>query len=264
MGRCLIIVAFAFLFVSGCHRAPKPLVGDWASNDPNENMVLEMRPDGTFSMLVGNQVGAGMVTGTYDLTANDFTLHMTGGQGGGNVTMSYKWVGPEEIDLSSKLDAGKSYRLKRFSTRPTAFTPGAGGSSATNPANEELVQATTCLSNVKQSCIASLLYAQDYDQRLPDATVWPDLTMAYSRTKAIYSCPTLQKAGKEGGYAMNSALIDQRMNSLPNPQSVPMIFEVAENAALSADPNSEMLNASRHGGKVSVGYADGHAGSLTK
>ena len=63
---------------------------------------------------------------------------------------------------------------------------------------------------------------------------------------------------------MNSTLVDRRMNSLPNPQTVPMIFEVAENAALSADPISDMLKTSRHDGKISIGYADGHAGATSK
>ena len=58
---------------------------------------------------------------------------------------------------------------------------------------------TTCASNLKNLGTAVLLYAQDYDEHLPlaaysrsdaDFATWHDLTEPYTRSKAIWHCPS--------------------------------------------------------------------------
>jgi len=64
-------------------------------------------------------------------------------------------------------------------------------------AREKAVQ-TTCLSNVKQLCLGTLMYAEDYDGRLPavfwkepDGTRhnWVDVVEPYLKNNQIVKCP---------------------------------------------------------------------------
>ncbi len=60
-----------------------------------------------------------------------------------------------------------------------------------------------CQSNLKQLGIAVMQYTQDYDERMPPARKWQDVTPPYVQNRAIYRCPSLSKGN---GYAFNSKL----------------------------------------------------------
>lgn len=53
----------------------------------------------------------------------------------------------------------------------------------------EKARQTSCLSNVKQICLAHLMYSSDYDERLTGRVmVWPRL-YPYTKNLEIFSCP---------------------------------------------------------------------------
>ncbi len=62
----------------------------------------------------------------------------------------------------------------------------------------EKARQTTCLSNVKQLCLGMLMYAQDYDERLPFYPygddpwlyTWPITIQAYVKNEQVLNCPS--------------------------------------------------------------------------
>ncbi|HEY3398498.1 MAG TPA: prepilin-type N-terminal cleavage/methylation domain-containing protein [Armatimonadota bacterium] len=74
----------------------------------------------------------------------------------------------------------------------------------------EKAKATSCLSNVKQLQLATMMYCQDYDGAYPPApyvdvngktVAWFDDLQPYTENKQILACPTL--SGPPVGYGMN-------------------------------------------------------------
>src|SRR5947209_7161741 len=49
---------------------------------------------------------------------------------------------------------------------------------------------TTCQSNLKQLALATLMYAQDYDDRLPVRRNWSDGIYPYLKNRSVYVCPS--------------------------------------------------------------------------
>jgi len=61
-----------------------------------------------------------------------------------------------------------------------------------------------CLSNMKQIALATLMYAQDWDEVLPLAESWSDGLTPYTKNREIFVCPA--RRGAKCGYAYNEAL----------------------------------------------------------
>jgi prepilin-type processing-associated H-X9-DG protein len=51
-------------------------------------------------------------------------------------------------------------------------------------------QQASCLSNLKQLGLATVMYAADYNDIFPDASTWRDATLPYTKAPTIYECPT--------------------------------------------------------------------------
>src|SRR5688572_32710390 len=65
----------------------------------------------------------------------------------------------------------------------------------------EAARASSCKSNLKQLSLAMLMYAQDYDDRLPPAQEWLTAAQPYYKRPTVGNCPT---APGPGGYAFNT------------------------------------------------------------
>ncbi|MBC8065234.1 MAG: hypothetical protein H7Y17_10415 [Chlorobia bacterium] len=121
------------------------------------------------------------------------------------------------------------------------------------------------LSNVKQSSLAAIMYASDYDEKMPPAEKWIDLTEVYARNPAIYHSPASEGPPNERyGYAFRAELSRKDTKKILDPQRWAMIFDstkTGRNAVGGLDtlPSPPRFSGASSSGKNTVGFLDGHA-----
>lgn len=117
-------------------------------------------------------------------------------------------------------------------------------------------QSVQCMNNVRQLCLATVIYANDHDGRLPDASQWCDLLQKTLSSPRALLCPL----GNESGrcyYAFNAQMSGAELNRIGSPAFTVLFVEAEPGWNQSGGP--ELLSAtSRHGNQVVVGFADGH------
>jgi hypothetical protein len=122
----------------------------------------------------------------------------------------------------------------------------------------ERARQAICLSNVKQLSLAMQMYAQDYDDRLPQRANWMDSLELYVKNEAVLHCPSVrQDSPTSYGYAFNSALGGKKRSKLPGLATTPALYDSSNLARNASDPVTSLPNPPRHLGNV-IGYADGH------
>lgn len=99
-----------------------------------------------------------------------------------------------------------------------------------------------CTSNLKQLGLAFLIYADDYDDKLPPAGSWPQVALPYTRNEQIFVCPATRKR-----YIFNEALAGKDIEEIENWAEVPMCWD-----ALTDDGKPP------HHGGFNVAFLDGH------
>lgn len=106
---------------------------------------------------------------------------------------------------------------------------------------------TTCLSNVKQISLATVMYMADNDDRFPkDASRFKATVMPYLKNSVIFHCP--EDAPGAVSYFFDPRLAGKRLADVAAPAQTAMVIEGAKNHAIF-----------RHAGSAGVGYVDGHA-----
>ena len=208
MRRNILSIIVPILLCLACAGKPAhSLVGAWGTQeDARVGTVLVFAADGNFEMMAVNEFAAGLVKGHYQATADHIQLDMTSGTGLSSVTYTYEWQTPDEMTIKSTLDPNGVYKLKRL---PAGSVPSLNSDWGVGPSkqvNTESAMATTCLSNLRQTGTAALLYSQDYDGTLPEAETWTTTLIPYTKVVGIYNCPKVSKDGQRGGYSMNSAI----------------------------------------------------------
>ncbi len=148
---------------------------------------------------------------------------------------------------------------------------------------------TSCLSNVKQLCLATLMYASDYDSRLPATLVrepdgtniwWIDVLDPYIKNKAVVKCPNWPEY--TFSYAFNSQFgyflpggagsrthIWCPLGRITEPASTLLLGECESTTDYPGPlhPNAGFFYpgpdhpkcCERHNGGVNIGFCDGHA-----
>ena len=120
-----------------------------------------------------------------------------------------------------------------------------------------------CINNQKQLVTASLMYAQDNNNELPDPGTWHgDLCM----DEGVQCCPAQRKG--EYCYGYNANLTDPKTEYGKMPLAK---IESPETTVLTADCHPELNYAFstqadiifRHNGKAVVSYVDGHVGLIS-
>jgi prepilin-type processing-associated H-X9-DG protein len=104
----------------------------------------------------------------------------------------------------------------------------------------ESALATSCVSNCKQLAMGMLMYAQDYDEKLPPmktSAKFQKAVMPYIKNAKIFLCPATQKP-----YALNATLNHKSMAKIKTLATTAAIFD--------AKPHAD--------GMYSVAYVDGH------
>ena len=162
----------------------------------------------------------------------------------------------------------------------------------------EKARQTSCLSNVKQIALAAMMYAQDYDDRLPPnyytagSMLWIGLFYPYNKSIQIYLCPSASTpdpsgwgtaktswdwGGWWGSYAFNGNYYGQPMalaqdvantyllgdacwiDSWPVPASEPYPPGSGWTDQTGANTGMGRITIDRHNGGVNVAFMDGHS-----
>ena len=127
---------------------------------------------------------------------------------------------------------------------------------------------SACLSNMKQSMLAAMIYAEENESHLPPATTWMDNLAKFipAGREGVLGCPFVPDFSLDSastfGYAMNRFVDGARLTNFSNPGEIPVLFEtgILERNANDFMTSHGMHN--RHEGQTTVGFADGHVKSL--
>ncbi len=121
-----------------------------------------------------------------------------------------------------------------------------------------------CLSNIKQICLAELIYSGDYDDRFSQAEGWGDRIKEYARTDSIMH-DTEGVEANQYGYAFRERAGSAKQSGFQHPESTVLIFD---STLLYKNAHSELWSVPQPGrhrsadGSVAVdnlAFADGHA-----
>jgi len=116
----------------------------------------------------------------------------------------------------------------------------------------EKARQSTCASNLHRLSNAAMMYAQDYDEKLPLAGSWSDVFASYEKDKQVYTCPASKSMG---GYSLYGKLEGASMAKIADPSGTPMLFDT--NAGWNSSATIEQA-VERHNGGYNCGFADGH------
>ena len=119
---------------------------------------------------------------------------------------------------------------------------------------------SSCLSNVKQLTLGSIMYGADYNDTVMLREGWSDLLVPYVKSNRLYKCTILLKAPQEvQGYAFNSNLAGISYASIKSPDAKPILYDSLNLAWNASDPFSSVPDPGRHKTVNMVGFVDGHA-----
>lgn len=124
---------------------------------------------------------------------------------------------------------------------------------------------TACLSHMKQLALAVIMYSTDFDDRLPPAPTWADLTKPYTKNGEIYECPGLEdRKPNQFGHAFRRAVALKLEKDIASPPDEPMLFDSTDLSWNANGDFSLVPPAGRHPfGTNCFGFVDGHCKWMT-
>ncbi len=159
----------------------------------------------------------------------------------------------------------------------------------------EKARQSSCLSNVKQGSLGILMYAQDYDERLPsmyrympppvgtDNLYWvQDVIAPYVKNAQVFVCPSKSWAyggarpptlpnPMVGSYTMPTFISDYALGSIVRPSSVIMWFDCTNpdfwgmvKTDIPQPGGNDLRIAKVHNEGFNMAYCDGHCKWLTQ
>ncbi|MEQ1936606.1 MAG: H-X9-DG-CTERM domain-containing protein [Fimbriimonadaceae bacterium] len=113
-----------------------------------------------------------------------------------------------------------------------------------------------CLSNMKQTSTAALMYMSDHDGRMPLAN-WMEGLSLQLKDRDVMGCPQNVHEKKAYGFALKSGLEGINETHLQAGETMVMFFEASSSRDNVIANLSERV--SWHQGASNVGFFDGHA-----
>ncbi len=114
----------------------------------------------------------------------------------------------------------------------------------------------SCINHLKQISNATLMYADDYDDKLPPAVKWSELLYPYTKSKRVFRCPEAP-VPKLNSYALNSKVAGLKLTYIKSPDEVVIWFDSNPGSNLAGGP--ELLPPlPRHTNGDNICFADGH------
>ncbi len=127
----------------------------------------------------------------------------------------------------------------------------------------EKARQSSCMSNEKQLVTATLMWAQDHDEMLPDAaTYWGALNI----DRGVLKCPT--KSRLANGYLFNQNIAGIALGKLVPPETTLVLGDGAHTTS-TAQPLDNVayttaeFDTARHSNKMLAVYMDGHVEMTT-
>ena len=116
----------------------------------------------------------------------------------------------------------------------------------------------SCLSNLKQISLATMQYNRNYDELHPLANQWSAVLLPYSKSDAVFHCPSTLRFG----YAMNTHLNGLNMARVTDPVTTPLFFDSAIHKRFQHDKGTSWPKDARHPLGNAVVFDDGHVKML--
>ncbi len=117
----------------------------------------------------------------------------------------------------------------------------------------------TCMPSLNSLGYAMLMYAEEYDSKLPLADTWCDAISPYVSDEKSFVCPELPDA--RCGYTLNSRIAGVNVDSLPNASYVAMLFDGRGGWNLAGGRSDVVF---RHNGDANIIFGDCHAKGYTR
>ncbi|MGV3720450.1 MAG: hypothetical protein ACO1SX_06015 [Actinomycetota bacterium] len=122
----------------------------------------------------------------------------------------------------------------------------------------EAARKSLCMSRAKQMSTSLLMYAQDYDQRLPPTRSWQTAVAPYGAGD-VNVCPS--RPGASPAYAFNQRLSGKSITTIQALSTAPTIFESSLGAPNAADQLESFVTPHRDEGMI--GFGDGSVRALS-
>jgi prepilin-type processing-associated H-X9-DG protein len=116
-------------------------------------------------------------------------------------------------------------------------------------------QQTSCLSNLKQLGLAFLMYAQDWDEKLPGKD-WVAATQPYLKNMQVLICPS--RPDVKVGYVYNEAVMGASLKRIGNPANTILLFEGEPVPGKDFGGPERIAEGGYHNHGVNVLFVDGH------
>ncbi len=110
----------------------------------------------------------------------------------------------------------------------------------------EDARSVSCLSNIKQLCLALQMYAEDNHDYLPPLVGWEKAILPYVRNEELFVCPN--DRGSRPGYALNRRVAGRNTKDFGRPESVVLLFDARDGEL-----------GERHNDGANYGFLDWHA-----
>jgi len=112
--------------------------------------------------------------------------------------------------------------------------------------SREKARTSSCMSNLKQLAIATEMFAQDHDGRLPGAVTWRDDVLPYVNNEQLFKCPSDEVDNVT--YAINPLVAGRDLDEIDDHQETVLLYEIGE----SGRPVFP------HNGGANYAFVDGH------
>lgn len=120
----------------------------------------------------------------------------------------------------------------------------------------EQARTTVELNNVRQLCLAMMMYCDENDHRFPCADDWPDALAPYlSGRQKVFTSPFDCCGGR--AFAMNAQLNERRIREIEQPHRTVLIFEARFGSPPAGGRELLPRRPRGHRGYV-IGFMDGH------
>lgn len=123
--------------------------------------------------------------------------------------------------------------------------------------SDDAAKGSECFAAVKRLSGASLLYAADFDARLPLRDAWQDAVAKHDDLPHDLACP-LTRPGI--GLAFNAKLSGAVVPA--DGATIPLVYDSVIPVRNASDLFTSLPTPGRHLGKDNVGYVDGHVSQV--
>ncbi|MEZ0326892.1 MAG: hypothetical protein ACAH95_13410 [Fimbriimonas sp.] len=115
-----------------------------------------------------------------------------------------------------------------------------------------------CLSNIRQTAAAQLLYAAEFDETLPPLKTWVTASIPYASSTSVYQCPAVSSSSF--GFAMSAWFGGAKLRKIHSHDETLLLFEpMVAGINASGYASKDSANPPRHSGTNNVAFMDGHA-----